>query len=135
MTYLDIFINNLLEDKQFAYKLFKNWNSDIIIINTNNNIEFKTDLYTYNDKYEDELLNYCENFKTYINNLIKNNIDYKYIKNGCFKQIENKLSLYKQLDINDIIILNTYWLLNEIKDDLDIINYFINQNEIEVKWN
>lgn len=133
-TYLDSFIELLLENKTKSYELLKNWHNTLLYYSDNNTkIQFnKNQQYKYNDdKDEEELNNLCNLFKNEINKLIKNHISYNYIKNDCIKNLKNKL-LVDELNDNDLKILNLYWLLNNINDELEyyIKQYFENQKEI-----
>lgn len=142
MTYLDKFIDKLLNDKQLAYKLLTNIyeNSVVFFDNNERKITFNKNHVNYKeDKDEEKLNNLCNLFKNTVNSLIKNHISYDYIKNDCINILENKLLTINKLNKNDIIVLNLYWLLNNVDESLEwyIKEYFDDQkeiNNINCKW-
>ena len=142
MTYLDKFIDKLLDDKQLAYELLTNIyeNSVVFFYDIDRKIAFNRNHVNYNkkDKDEEKLNNLCSLFKNTVNSLIKNHISYDYIKNDCINILENKLLTINRLNKNDIIILNLYWLLNNVDESLEwyIKEYFNDQKEISIncKW-
>jgi hypothetical protein len=137
-TYLDLFINDLLVDKAYAYKLFKNWYNNVVCFLNNTKIYFNVQTYNYNennDEDNNELNNYINLFKSFINNLIKNHICYDYIKNICKEQLEYKLNTNLLKDEYDIHILNTYWLLNYIDNDkCYFLEQYFNNNDIIISY-
>lgn len=84
MTYLDKFIDKLLDDKQLAYELLTNiyGNSVVFFYDNERKIAFNRNHVNYKkkDKYEEKLNNLCNLFKNEINSLVKNHISYNYIK-------------------------------------------------------
>lgn len=134
MTYLDKFIDKLLDDKQLAYELLTNIyeNSVVFFYDNKRKIAFNRNHVNYNkkDKDEEKLNNLCSLFKNTVNSLIKNHISYDYIKNDCINILENKLLTINRLNKNDIIILNLYWLLNNVDESLEwyIKEYFDDQS-------
>lgn len=134
MTYLDKFIDKLLDDKQLAYELLTNIyeNSVVFFYDNERKIAFNRNHVNYKkkDKDEEKLNNLCNLFKNEINSLVKNHISYNYIKNDCINLLENKLLTINKLNKNDIIILNLYWLLNNVDESLEwyIKEYFDDQS-------
>lgn len=133
MTYLDKFIDKLLDDKQLAYKLLTNIceNSAVLFGDNERKITFNKNYVNYKEyKDEEKLNNLCNLFKNTVNSLIKNHISYDYIKNDCINILENKLLTINRLNKNDIIILNLYWLLNNVDESLEwyIKEYFDDQS-------